>query len=77
MPDYFYEGRGVKIDGATEGKPGAKAGLKAGDVILQIGDYKVSDMQAYMQSLAAFEKGQKTKITVLRDKQEFIFDLEF
>jgi aminopeptidase YwaD len=77
MPDYFYEGRGVKIDGATEGKPGAKAGLKAGDIILQIGDYKVSDMQAYMQSLAAFEKGQKTKITVLRDKQEVVFDLEF
>ena len=49
MPDYTFAGTGVRADGVSEGKPAQKAGLKAGDIILQIGDYNISSMETYMQ----------------------------
>jgi len=74
MPDYFYEGKGVKVDGVTEGKPGHAAGVLAGDIIVKLGDYTVSDMMAYMKALAAFEKGKTTQLEVERKGK--IIDLE-
>ncbi|MCR6719629.1 MAG: M20/M25/M40 family metallo-hydrolase, partial [Chitinophagaceae bacterium] len=64
MPDYTFSGTGMRIDGATEGRPGAKAGLKAGDIILKIGELTVTSVQDYMQALNKFEKGQKNNHTV-------------
>ena len=66
MPDYAYTGTGLKIDGVTEGRPAAAAGLKAGDIVLSIGHLAINNMDAYMQALQAFEKGQTVKITFKR-----------
>jgi S1-C subfamily serine protease len=77
MPDYTYSGTGMRIDGVTDGRPGAKAGLKAGDIILKIGDYEVSSVQTYMQTLGKFEKGQKTKIRFKRGNELVEADLEW
>lgn len=35
VPDYMYDGKGLKIDGVTENKPAALAGLKQGDVVIE------------------------------------------
>ncbi len=77
MPDYTFGGTGVRADGISEGKPAEKAGLKTGDVIIQIGDYKISDVQGYMQVLGKFKKGDATKITVKRGKEEKVLDVVF
>lgn len=77
MPDYTYSGTGVRADGISEGKPAEKAGLKTGDVILQIGEYKIADVQAYMQTLGKFKKGDATKVTVKRGAGELVFDIVF
>lgn len=77
MPDYTFSGTGMRIDGVTEGRPGAKAGLKAGDIILKIGDYEVNSVQTYMQTLGKFEKGQKTKIRFKRGNELVESDLEW
>jgi len=50
MPDYTYTGTGVRVDGVSDGRPAQQAGLKTGDVILQLGNYATSDMEAYMQA---------------------------
>ena len=50
IPDYAYEGEGMRIDGITEGRPASKAGLLQGDVVIQLGDYVVTDMTAYMKA---------------------------
>lgn len=71
MPDYAYTGAGLKIDGVTEGRPAASAGLKAGDIVLTIGHLTINNMDTYMQALQTFEKGQTVKITFKRgDKTE-------
>ncbi len=77
MPDYTYSGTGVRADGVSEGKLAHKVGMKAGDVITQIGEYKVSDVQGYMQVLGKFNKGDATKVKVNRGKEELIFDIVF
>ena len=77
MPDYFYEGRGIKVDGVTAGRPADKAGVLKGDLLLELGDYELADMQAYMQALAAFNKGNSTKIKLIRGTETLELNLTF
>ncbi len=67
MPDYLYSGKGLRIDGCKDGKPGAKAGLQKGDTIMKLGDYDIEDIYGYMEALGKFEKGQSTTMQVQRD----------
>ena len=77
MPDYTYSGTGVRADGVTEGRPAAKAGLKAGDIITKIGDHVINSLENYMQALGKFEKGQKTTIKFLRGTTSMEATVEF
>ncbi|MEO6540988.1 MAG: M28 family peptidase, partial [Ferruginibacter sp.] len=77
MPDYTFTGTGVRADGISEGKTAEKAGMKTGDVIVQIGDHKIPDVQGYMQVLGKFKKGDPAKVTVKRGTEEIVFDIVF
>jgi C-terminal processing protease CtpA/Prc len=77
VPDYGFEGQGMRIDGITEGKPASKAGLKAGDIVIQIGDHKVVDMMSYMKALGKFTKGEKAMILIKRGTEEKSIEVEF
>lgn len=77
MPDYTWAGAGVRADGVSEGKPAQKAGLRAGDIILQIGDYKITSMETYMQTLGKFKKGDKTKVIYKRGNDNIETSVEF
>jgi len=77
MPDYTWSGNGLRSDGVSEGKPAQKAGLKAGDIILQIGDFKITSMESYMQTLGKFKKGDKVKVVYLRGKDTLETTVEF
>jgi Peptidase family M28/PDZ domain len=70
MPDYAFDGMGVRIDGVTDNRPAAKAGLLKGDVIIQLGDLPVTDMQAYMKGLSNYKKGDETTVKVKRNAEE-------
>jgi hypothetical protein len=67
MPDYLYSGDGLKLDGTKEGRPGAKAGLKSGDIIIQMGKFEIKDIYAYMNALGNFNPGDKTEVVFIRD----------
>lgn len=66
MPDYSFEGKGVKIDAVNEGKPAILAGMQAGDVLIQLGEFTINNMQDYMKALSKHSKGQQVQATVLR-----------
>ena len=70
MPDYMFQGDGMRIDGVTEGKPASKAGFEAGDVVIKMGDIEVTDMMSYMKALSEFKKGDKTTVIVKRGKKK-------
>jgi len=69
IPDYLFEGKGMRIDGISEDKPAQKAGLQKGDVVVQLGDSTVVDMMSYMRALSAFDPGDTTTVQVLRNDQ--------
>lgn len=77
MPDYTFSGAGVRCDGVTDGRPAQKAGLKAGDVIVKIGEYNVSSMETYMQTLGKFQKGEKAKVKFKRGNEEMETEVQF
>lgn len=77
MPDYTFSGTGVKADGVIDNRPGQKAGMQTGDIILQLGDYLITGMDTYMDALSRFNKGDKTQITVKRGADVKALAIEF
>lgn len=69
MPDYSFEGKGVKVDGVTEGKPAQKAGVLTGDVLIQLGEISIANMQDYMKALGSFKKGEEADLKLLRNNE--------
>lgn len=77
VPDYLFEGQGMRIDGITEGKPAFNAGLQKGDIVIQMGDINIVDMMSYMKGLSAFKKGDKTIVKVKRGEEIIETEIEF
>ena len=77
MPDYTFEGIGMRIDGVTDNKPAFKAGIKIGDIVIELGGQKVNNVEDYMKALSKFEKGDKTIIGVKRGNENLSLALEF
>lgn len=67
IPDYLFDGKGMRIDGVREGRPADNAGLEKGDVVVKMGELEIVDMMSYMKALGAFEPGQTIKISILRE----------
>jgi hypothetical protein len=77
MPDYTFNGSGVRADGIIDGKIASKVGMKTGDIIIKLGDFTITDLNTYMTALSKYKKGDATKVTVQRAKEELIFDIVF
>jgi Peptidase family M28/PDZ domain len=77
IPDYAFDGEGMRIDGVTDGKPASKAGLLKGDVVIQLGEHQVTDMMSYMKALGKFSKGETTKVKVKRGTETVEKDITF
>jgi S1-C subfamily serine protease len=77
MPDYTFDGKGVRADGIIDGKIAQKAGIQAGDVITKLGENSFTDLNSYMSVLSKFKKGDATTVTVLRGNKELTFNIVF
>ncbi|MBK7232426.1 MAG: M20/M25/M40 family metallo-hydrolase [Saprospiraceae bacterium] len=77
MPDYVFSGEGMRVDAVLDNRPAAAAGMKNGDVILQIGESSIKDVYEYMKVLNKFEKGQEANVTVLRGTERVILKVKF
>ena len=77
IPDYLFDGKGMRIDGISEGKPAQRAGLQKGDIVVQLGDSLVTDMMSYMRALSLFDRGDSTKVVVRRKEREVRVGIQF
>lgn len=77
MPDYSFNGAGVRVDAITEDRPAEKADIKQGDVIVQLGEHRVSSLEQYMQALGNFKKGDKTVVHYMRGSEKLSAPVEF
>ncbi|MGB5667020.1 MAG: M28 family peptidase [Maribacter sp.] len=77
VPDYLFDGKGMRIDGVSEDKPAQKAGLLKGDIVIKLGDSTVVDMMSYMRALSTFEEGNSTTVVVDRNGQKVEAEITF
>ncbi len=77
IPDYLYDGQGMRIDGVSEGKAAQKAGLQKGDIIVKLGDSTITNMMSYMRALSIFKEGDKTSVVIKREAKEVIKEIGF
>lgn len=77
MPSYSSDEPGLKVDGVTDGRPAQKAGILAGDLIIEMGEYPIKDVQSYMEALGKFEKGQTVPVKVKRGGEVLTFLVVF
>lgn len=67
LPDYAWQGKGVKLTGARPDSPALRAGLVAGDVIVKLGTHEVTNVHDYVFALGDLEPGKETTVEVERD----------
>lgn len=77
IPDYLFDGEGMRIDGVSEGKAAQAAGLQKGDVVVRLGDSTVTDMMSYMRALSVFEEGDSTSVLVQRGTEKITAKIRF
>jgi serine protease Do len=70
------DGRGVLISEVTDGSPAAKAGLKAGDVIVAIDDGKIESVSDLRNQLFKKQEGAVV-FKVVRNHQETVVTVNF
>jgi Do/DeqQ family serine protease len=64
------EARGIAISGVTAGGAGDKAGLKQGDVVLQLNGKDVSDTNEFRNQIAGMAPGTEVTLTIWRDSAQ-------
>ncbi|MBK9089851.1 MAG: M20/M25/M40 family metallo-hydrolase [Holophagales bacterium] len=70
MPDFSFEGPGVKVEGVVPGSPAEKAGVKAGDVVLKLDGQGVANLRDFSEKLKGMTPGQAVKATLRRDGKD-------
>jgi hypothetical protein len=66
QPNYEDDKEGLLIDGVAAGGPAEKAGLKAGDRIIEIAGRAVRNIQTYTAVMAAQQPGRTIEVGILR-----------
>jgi len=66
IPNYADSNDGLLIDGVRENSPAEKAGLRAGDKIVKIGNRDVKNVYEYTYALGELKAGQEYAVEVVR-----------
>ena len=69
IPDFGQVETGVKFSDVKPGSPAAKAGLKAGDILIQFGDKPIKNLYDFTDALRRSKVGDVVEVKVLRDGQ--------
>jgi hypothetical protein len=70
VPDFAFEGPGVKVSGLVPDSPAAKAGIKEGDTLLKIDGKPVANLQGFSDVLRTLAPGQTVQVVISRDGKD-------
>ena len=70
IPDFAFRGNGVKLSSIIPGSTGEKAGLKTGDIIVELDSKKVTNLKDYSVLLKNYKPKDIVKLKILRDGLE-------
>jgi hypothetical protein len=66
LPDYAYDGPGLRLEGVNPGSVADKAGIKGGDVIVEIAGKPVPNITGYMTAMGGQKLGTTIDVVVER-----------
>ena len=66
---------GVYVNGLTEGGAAQDAGMKAGDVIIKVGNIEVRNVPQLQEQVGKFRPGDRVPVTILRSGKESVLDM--
>ena len=69
VPDFGQVENGVKFSDVRPNSPAAKAGFKAGDILVQFGDKPIKNLYDFTDALRRSKVGDVVEVKVLRDGQ--------
>jgi hypothetical protein len=69
IPDFGQVETGVRFSDVKPASPAAKAGLKAGDILVQFGDKPIKNLYDFTDALRRSKVGDVVEVRVLRDGQ--------
>jgi len=75
IPDFGQETPGYALMGVSPDSPAAKAGLKGGDVIVDIDMRKIGNLSDFDLALRKYKAGDTIKVTVRRGKEQKTLDV--
>ena len=70
IPDFAYQGPGLRITGVMPDSPAEKAGLAEGDVIVELNGVQISDLRGYSNFLKTLHAGDVVQVRYLRNGVE-------
>jgi Peptidase family M28/PDZ domain len=76
IPDFAGNVDGYKISGVSEGSPAQIAGLVGGDIIIEFGGKKISNIYDFTYALGDYVPGDLVNVVVKRGKDEIEFQVE-
>jgi len=74
MPDFAFEGPGVRVQQVMPGSAAEESGIVAGDVIVAIDGARVTDLRSFSDLLKARAPGDAVEVTVVRGDEEQIVE---
>ena len=69
IPDFGQVENGVRFSDVKPGSPAAKAGLKAGDILVQFGGKPIKNLYDFTDALRSSKVGDLVEVKVVRDGQ--------
>ncbi len=67
--------KGALVNDVFEGDPADKAGVKTGDIILEVGGKKIKDTHELLRAVATLPVGGKVELKILRNGKEKVLQL--
>jgi hypothetical protein len=69
IPDFNHSGEGVLIAGVIPGSPAEKAGMKKGDLLVEVDGTPVEDLAQYAEVLKEHAPGDEIPLVFVRDSK--------
>lgn len=66
VPDYGYDGEGLKISDVTPNSPAQKAGLKTDDIIIKFGETTIKNIYDYTGVLSKYKPDDVVELVIKR-----------
>jgi hypothetical protein len=74
MPDFAFEGAGVRVQQVMPGSGAEEAGIVVGDVIVAVDGEEVADLRTFSTLLRARAPGDVVEVTVVRADERMVLE---